>query len=73
MVERRRPGSVRDAVLDAFATIGTELTVSQVCDHVRQLLGEEVPASSIRSCLNLNTPAEFERVRRGVYRRAAAQ
>ncbi len=72
MIERRRPGSVRDAILDAFGTTRAELTVSEVCAHVWRILGEDVPASSIRSYLNLNTPTEFERVRRGVYRRVTS-
>lgn len=66
---RRRPGAVRDAIIDSFkANKGKEMTVSEVRDAVATRLGEEVPASSVRSYLNINTPGTFLRTGRGTYR-----
>lgn len=71
MAERRRPGAVRDSILRAFESQkkrGTELTVAEIRHAVSAELGEDVPASSVRSYLNLNTPGQFMRTGRGAYR-----
>lgn len=61
------PGTIRDVVLGFLATLGGEATVAEIREAVVARLGA-VPDSSVRSYLNLNTPALFERVGRGRYR-----
>lgn len=69
MVQRRQPGVVRDAILKAFtATKGAQLSVAEIRDAVIADLGQDVPASSIRSYLNINTPGKFIRTGHGTYR-----
>jgi site-specific DNA-methyltransferase (adenine-specific) len=67
---RHRPGEVRDAIERALADAGGPLHVREIHAAVADRLGGDVPASSVRSYLNLNTGTgkPFERVRRGVYR-----
>ena len=67
---RRRPGEVRDAIERALAEAGGPLLVREICAAVAVRLGGGVPASSVRSYLNLNAGdgKPFERVRRGVCR-----
>lgn len=64
---RRRPGQVRDAIVGYLRSHG-EASVSEIRAAVSEELGGEVPASSVRSYLNINTPATFERTGRGRYR-----
>jgi len=66
--KRQQPGRIRDAVFDALLAHSEPLSVSALIEHVRNRVGEEVPASSVRSYLRLNTPGVFERVGRGQYR-----
>lgn len=66
-VEKNRPGQVRDAILK-FLKRADDATVVQVRDAVTKALGRDVPASSVRSYLNLNVGVLFERVERGRYR-----
>lgn len=68
MTERRRPGAVRDAILEAFASTKREMTVAELRKLVSDTLGDDVPASSVRSYLNINTPGMFLRTSRGLYR-----
>ncbi|PWN02565.1 hypothetical protein DJ010_12665 [Nocardioides silvaticus] len=70
MAERRRPGAVRDSILRAYDAQkkGSELTVAEIRDAVSADLGEDVPSSSVRSYLNINTPDKFIRTARGTYR-----
>ncbi|MEV0343664.1 hypothetical protein AB0H49_32090 [Nocardia sp. NPDC050713] len=69
MTDRLRPGAVRDAILEALR--GSKgLSVAEIHSAVVESLGREVPRSSVRSYLNLNTPEVFERVGRGAYRLA---
>jgi site-specific DNA-methyltransferase (adenine-specific) len=63
---RRRPGEVRDAIID-FLRSRREATVAEIREAVAKRVGD-VPSSSVRSYLNLNTPGVFERVGRGRYR-----
>lgn len=60
------PGTVRDAIL-AYLSETEEASVSEIRAAVISKLGN-VPASSIRSYLNLNAPDYFERTGRGRYR-----
>ncbi len=62
----RPPGTVRDAIL-AYLAEAEEASVAAIRAAVINELGD-VPASSIRSYLNLNVPEQFERTGRGLYR-----
>ena len=64
---RRRPGQVRDAILEVLADATMPLSVIEICDRVSAAAGP-VPRSSIQSYLSLNTPGLFAREDRGVYR-----
>ena len=64
---RRAPGQVRDAVLTILETHPDGASVTQIIDGARGIIGD-VPASSVRSYLRLNTPRLFVRDGRGVYR-----
>ena len=61
------PGAIRDVVVAYLAALDAAATVSEIHEAVARRLGA-VPASSVRSYLNLNTPDLFERVGRGQYR-----
>lgn len=65
-MNRRRPGDVRDAIVTALSTHPGGSTVGQIGEAVTRLIGA-VPASSIRSYLQLNTPTLFARMERGQY------
>lgn len=64
---RRRPGQVRDAIVQVLERSPHGAVVGDVCDQVSQLIGETVPPSSVRSYLRLNTPELFARTDRGQY------
>src|SRR5438876_3966132 len=64
---KRRPGAVRDAIIDALAYRPTGATIGQIAEEVSARIGP-TPASSIRSYLRLNTPKLFVKVDRGHYR-----
>ena len=64
---RRAPGRVRDAVLTILETHPSGASVTQIIDGARNIIGD-VPASSVRSYLRINTPRLFVRDGRGVYR-----
>jgi DNA modification methylase len=64
---KRKPGSVRDAIMDALAYRAHGATVADITREVSHRIGP-TPASSIRSYLRLNTPKLFEKVDRGHYR-----
>lgn len=61
------PGTVRDSIVDFLNDLGSDATIDEISTAVNSQLGT-VPASSIRSYLNLNTPTTFERTGRGRYR-----
>ena len=65
--QKRAPGTVRDAVLDTLQAYPSGASVSEIVDGVQHSIGN-VPASSVRSYLRLNTPRLFVRSRRGQYR-----
>ncbi len=60
------PGTVRDAIISCLKHRGGRASIQEIVADVRQVLGE-VPQSSVRSYLNLNTPRQFKRVGRGMY------
>lgn len=68
-MERVSPGHVRDAIVDFLSYSSDSVSLKEIEAVVVRKLGG-VPRSSIRSYLNLNTPAIFERTERGSYRLA---
>ncbi|MGH8093710.1 MAG: DNA-methyltransferase [Chthoniobacterales bacterium] len=64
---KRKPGVVRDAIIDALAYRPGGATVAEIANEVSARLGE-TPASSVRSYLRLNTPRLFTKIDRGTYR-----
>jgi site-specific DNA-methyltransferase (adenine-specific) len=64
--KKKRPGVVRDAIVDYLQTQRTGASVRQIESGVRDRLGD-VPSSSIRSYLRLNTPVLFARMERAQY------
>lgn len=68
MSDRRKPGSIRDAIVDIFKKEKRELTVAELHAAVAESLGSDVASSSVRSYLNINTPGQFIRTARGTYR-----
>ena len=66
-MNRVSPGHVRDAIVEFLSNSADSVSLREIESVVVRKLGE-VPRSSIRSYLNLNTPAVFERTERGSYR-----
>jgi len=64
--KRLQPGRVRDAIIDTVKQAQRPLSVKEIAETVKQRLGD-VPTSSIRSYLRLNTPEFFVRESRGFY------
>ena len=63
---RRRPGVVRDAIVQVLAARRSGASVQEITRDVVELIGD-VPPSSVRSYLRLNTPALFARTDRAQY------
>jgi len=63
---RRRPGEVRDAIVQALEGRNSGATVQEITSDVVGLIGP-VAGSSVRSYLRLNTPALFARTERAQY------
>lgn len=61
------PGTIRDSIVELLSSLSGDATIEEITTAVKRRLGS-VPASSVRSYLNLNTPAIFERTGRGRYR-----
>jgi DNA modification methylase len=59
------PGQVRDSIVNYLSAAGCA-SVDEIYGFVSAELGE-VPASSVRSYLNLNCPGKFERTGKGRY------
>lgn len=70
-MERVSPGHVRDAIVDFLSHSDDSVSLKEIEAVVVRKLGE-VPRSSIRSYLNVNTPGTFERTERGSYRLVGA-
>lgn len=64
--ERRRPGEVRDAIMKVLSSRPDGASISEITNHVRQLIGDAT-SSSIRSYLRLNSESLFRRENRGIY------
>lgn len=65
------PGVIRDSIVDYLAMLNGDASTDEIITAVQRRLGE-VPSSSVRSYLSLNTPKTFERVGRGRYRLQSA-
>ncbi|MBE0549132.1 MAG: site-specific DNA-methyltransferase [Rubrivivax sp.] len=65
-MQRRRPGEIRDAIVHVLEGRKSGVSVNEIGAEVSRLIGE-VPASSVRSYLHLNTPELFARMDRGQY------
>jgi DNA modification methylase len=63
---RRRPGEVRDAIVQTLEGRARGASVQQITEEVSRLIGDVAP-SSVRSYLQLNTPALFARQDRAQY------
>lgn len=63
---RRRPGEVRDAIVQVLERQPLGASVRDITDAVAGLIGD-VPPSSVRSYLRLNTPELFARMDRAQY------
>ena len=63
---RRRPGEVRDAIVRVLDVRTSAASVQEITEGVVELIGD-VPPSSVRSYLRLNTPALFARMDRAQY------
>ncbi len=63
---RKRPGEVRDAIVSVLKARPHGASVAEITQHVATLIGA-VPASSVRSYLQLNTPQLFARTNRAQY------
>lgn len=61
------PGVIRDSIVDYLTAVGSDASTDEIAAAVRHRVGE-VPQSSVRSYLSLNTPKTFERTARGRYR-----
>jgi DNA modification methylase len=63
---RRRPGEVRDAIVQVLRDRASGASVAQITQDVSALIGKVAP-SSVRSYLRLNTPELFARSGRAQY------
>jgi len=63
---RTAPGLVRDSIV-TYLSAAESASISEICEAVAARLGD-VPTSSVRSYLNINTPELFERTERGRYK-----
>lgn len=68
-----QPGIVRDGIRAALKKAGVDgASVGEIHAAVEKKVGQDVPRSSVRSYLNINTPGQFERVGHGKYRLISA-
>ncbi len=61
------PGAIRDGIVGYLEALNRDASLSEIGDALALKLGN-VPASSVRSYLNLNTQKLFERTSKGRYR-----
>ena len=71
MNRRAAPGIVRDLIVN-YLSAAESASIAEIQQAIALRLGD-VPASSVRSYLNLNTPDLFERTSRGHYKLRAAR
>lgn len=65
------PGVIRDSIVDYLTKLGSDASTDAIATAVKHRIGD-VPLSSVRSYLSLNTPKTFERTGRGRYRLKSA-
>src|SRR2546423_10354902 len=63
---KRKPGAVRDAIMETLAYRTRGATVAEIAKGVTERIGPTA-ASSVRSYLRLNTPKLFRKIDRGHY------
>jgi DNA modification methylase len=63
---KRKPGAVRDAIMETLAYRTQGATVAEIAKEVSERIGPTA-ASSVRSYLRLNTPKLFRKIDRGHY------
>src|SRR3989440_5384460 len=63
---KRKPGAVRDAIMETLAYRTRGATVAEIAKGVSDRIGQTA-ASSVRSYLRLNTPKLFRKIDRGHY------
>lgn len=63
-------GQIRDSIVEFLSGLAGDASTDEITRAVRVRVGQEIPPSSVRSYLNLNTPRTFERTARGRYRLA---
>src|SRR2546423_1725593 len=63
---KRKPGAVRDAIMETLAYRTRGATVAEIAKGVSDRIGPTA-ASSVRSYLRLNTPKLFRKIDRGHY------
>ncbi len=68
--QKRRPGEIRDAIIDYLRGQERQASVAEIRQAVAERFDGQLAESSVRSYLRLNTPAEFERITKGHYRLA---
>jgi len=61
-------GQIRDSILGFLSGLEGDASTEEITRAVRARIGQEVPPSSVRSYLNLNSPRTFERTARGRFR-----
>lgn len=72
-MSRFQPGQIRDGIVDCLTRAGAEgASVADIEQWLCRLYGTNIPSSSVRSYLRLNTPGTFERIAAGQYRIAGA-
>ncbi|MGH6679687.1 MAG: site-specific DNA-methyltransferase, partial [Bradyrhizobium sp.] len=68
---RAAPGIIRDSIVQ-YLSAAESASLAEITQAIAANLGD-VPPSSVRSYLNLNTPDLFERTSRGHYRLRVAK
>jgi len=63
---RRKPGEIRDAIIDALWTETDPISVAEIHNRVVDTIGS-VQRSSVQSYLNNNQPLLFSKIQRGKY------
>lgn len=71
MMQRAAPGIVRDSIVTYLAAADSA-SIAEIHQAVTARVGD-VPSSSVRSYLNINTPDVFERTGRGRYKLRRAE
>lgn len=68
MPSKRRPGEIRDAIINYLGSRDGDATVNEIYAALEERFGEPVAPSSVRSSLNFGVGDLYERTGRGRYR-----